>query len=68
MTTATEFLNMIAKEHNITDKNVCINVAIVTMVKSGVELETAFDMIVGEGAYKKMAGDVWTKLRAKAAA
>jgi hypothetical protein len=68
MTNTTNFLNQIAAAMGTKDKTIVINTAVAMLVKSGVDLETAFDMIVGEGAYKKLAGDVWTALRAKAAA
>jgi hypothetical protein len=66
MTNATNLLNMIAAKIGTTDKNLVISTAIAMLVKSGVDVAAAFDMIVGEGAYKKMAGEVWTELRAKA--
>lgn len=67
MTAATNLLNAIAEELNTTDKNLCINVAMSMLVKSGVSVDAAFDLLFGEGAYKKFAGQVYEALRAKAA-
>ena len=33
---------------------------------NGGDVQKGFDAIMGEGAYEKMAGEVWTALRAKA--
>jgi hypothetical protein len=33
---------------------------------NGGDVQKGFDAIMGEGAYRKMAGEVWTTLRAKA--
>ncbi len=67
MTAATNLLNAIADELNTTDKNLCINVAMSMLVQSGVAVDAAFDLLFGEGAYKKFAGQVYEALRAKAA-
>jgi hypothetical protein len=67
MTAATNLLNAIAEELNTTDKNLCITVALNMMVKMGVEVDAAFDLLFGEGAYKKFAGQVYDALRAKTA-
>lgn len=64
MTTATNLLNMIAEELNTTDKSLCINVALAMIVKTGVAVDAAFDLLLGEGAYKKFAGQVYDALRA----
>ena len=66
MTAATNLLNAVAAELNTTDKNLVVNVAMSMIVKSGVAVDAAFDMLFGEGAYKKLAGDVYHALRAKA--
>lgn len=67
MTAATNLLNAIADELKTTDKNLVINVAMSMLVKSGVAVDAAFDLLFGEGAYKKFAGQVYDALRAKAA-
>ena len=59
-------LNQVASLLNTTDKNTVITVAIGTLVKSGIDLQVAFDAVLGEGAYMKMAGQVYESLRAKA--
>lgn len=67
MSKATNLLNAIAQELNTTDKNLCINVAMTMLVKSGVAADAAFDLLFGEGAFKKFSGQVYDALRAKAA-
>lgn len=67
MSKATNLLNAIADELKTTDKNMVINVALNMLVKSGVAVDAAFDMLFGEGAYKRFAGQVYDALRAKAA-
>lgn len=64
MTTATALLNMIAAETGSTDKNEVITLAIGMLVKMGAPIEQAVDAILGAGAYKKLAEQVWTTLRA----
>ena len=64
---ATELLNMIAKELGTKDKSTCINVAVRMLVDAGKHVNEAFDMIVGEGAYAKLSGDVYEMLNEKAA-
>lgn len=66
MSKATELLNAIAEELNTTDKNLCINVALSMMVKTGVAIDEAFDMLFGEGSYKRFAGQVYDAMRSKA--
>lgn len=67
MSKATDLLNAIAEELNTTDKNLCINVALNMLVKTGVSIDDAFDLLFGEGSYKRFAGQVYEALRAKAA-
>lgn len=64
MTTATNLLNAIAAELNTTDKELCINVALAMIVKTGVAVNEAFDLLMGEGAYVRFAGQVYDALRA----
>lgn len=66
MKVTAEALNKIADILNITDKNTVIQVAIATLVKSGVDMQDAMDAVLGKGAYLKMAGAVYDKLNAKA--
>jgi hypothetical protein len=67
MSKATNLLNAIADELKTDDKNLVINVAMSMLVKSGVAVDDAFDLLFGEGAYKKFAGQIYHALRAKAA-
>lgn len=67
MSKATDLLNAIAEELNTTDKNLVINVALSMLIKSGVAVDAAFDLLFGAGAYKEFAGMVYDALRAKAA-
>jgi hypothetical protein len=64
MSKATNLLNAIAAELNTTDKNLCINVAMSMLVKSGVAVDEAFELLFGEGAYKRFSGQVYEALRA----
>ena len=59
-------LNKVAALLNTTDKNLVISVAIKTLVDAGVDLRDAFDAVLGEGAYMKMAGQVYHQLRGEA--
>lgn len=68
MTAASNLLNSIAKALNTTDKAVVINTAIAMLIKQGLPVQKAFDLIMGEGAYRELAGQVYEALRAKAAA
>lgn len=47
------------------EKNALINTAIVAGLKSGLDIEAAVDAVMGEGAYKKIAGMVYHSLRAQ---
>ena len=43
--------------------NVIISQRILSLVNEGMELRAAFDAILGQGAYEKMAGEVYDALR-----
>lgn len=58
-------LNQAAALLGTTDKNVVISAVLKTLVRAGVEIDVAFDMLFGEGAYKRFAGHVYDALRAK---
>lgn len=62
MTTATNLLNAIAEELKTTDKNLCIDVALAMIVKTGVAVDVAFDMLLGKGSYKKFADQAYDAL------
>lgn len=66
MQVTAEALNKLADLLNITDKNTVIQVAIATLVKSGVDMQVATDAVLGQGAYLKLAGAVYDELNAKA--
>lgn len=67
MSKATELLNAIAEALNTTDKTTCINVALCMLTKEGgVSVESAFEMLFGEGAWLKFCGNVYDALRAQA--
>jgi len=46
-------------------KNAAISAQIMTNVQAGMTLAQAFDAVLGEGAYSKLAGEVYDALRAK---
>ena len=71
----TELLNRAAKflfdsgvemKNDEATRNAIIWLCIKTLVSSGMPMETAYDTIMGEGQYRKLAGDVWETLRAAA--
>ena len=71
----TELLNRAAKflfengaemKNDEATRNAIIGLCIKTLVSSGMPMETAYDTIMGEGQYRKLAGDVWETLRAAA--
>lgn len=49
-------------------KNAAISAKILSLKQSGMTLRQAFDAVLGEGAYSKLAGEVYDTLRAKHAA
>jgi hypothetical protein len=49
-------------------KNAAISAQIMSRVQAGQPLREAFDAVLGQGAYTKLAGDLYDGLRAKAAA
>ncbi len=49
-------------------KNAAISAQIVAHMNAGKTIQQAFDAVIGEGAYMKLAGEVYAELRAKAAA
>jgi len=63
MFTATQ-LNKVAEIIGTTDKNVVFSVVIKSLTDSGVDIKVAFDMLFGEGAYMKFAGQIYDALRA----
>ena len=62
--TATQ-LNQVAELIGTTDKNVVFSAVIKTLVEAGMSLDAAFDMLFGEGSFKKFAGNVYDAMRAK---
>lgn len=49
-------------------KNAAISARILALMSEGQTLRQAFDAVLGEGAYTKLAGEVYDALRAKVAA
>ena len=47
-------------------KNAAISALIMSKVAEGMTIRQAFDAVIGEGAYAKMAGELYDALRAKA--
>lgn len=47
-------------------KNAQISAAILQGISNGLTMQQAFDAVMGEGAYLKLAGEVYDELRAKA--
>ena len=65
MTITAAQLNEVANLLGTTDKNVVFSCVIQTLVKQGgISVNDAFDMLFGEGAYMKFAGEVYNALRA----
>lgn len=60
-------LNEVAALLGTTDKQTVIDVVIGTLVKAGADVADAVDAVFGEGAYKRLAHQVYDQLRAKAA-
>ena len=64
MQITTTQLNQVASLIGSTDKNTVLTVAIGVLVKSGVAIDVAMNAVLGEGAYEKLASDVYHTLRA----
>lgn len=64
MKITTEQLNQVAELLGTTDKSVVISAVLKTLVKSGIDIQVAFDAVFGEGAYRKFAGEIYSALRA----
>lgn len=46
-------------------KNARISAMILAKMQEGMDLRAAFDAVLGEGAYMKLAGEIYDELRAK---
>ena len=57
-------LNQVAELLKTTDKNLVISAVLKTLMSTGIAVDVAYDMVFGEGAYQKFAGDVYNALRA----
>lgn len=59
--------NLIMKNTHTTEseKNAMISARILESVASGETLKSAFDAVIGDGAFDALAGDVYDSLRAK---
>lgn len=49
-------------------KTQAISAMILARVAQGQTLPEAFDAVIGDGAYERLAGELWEELRARAAA
>lgn len=49
------------------DKNVAISLRIALLVASGKDVQDAVNEVLGEGAYERLASDLYDALRAKVA-
>ena len=49
-------------------KDQIISAKILLAMANGMDVQAAFDFVIGEGAYLKFAGDLYDKLRAQNAA
>jgi hypothetical protein len=47
------------------DKMLLVSALILGLVKEGLPVRVAFDAVLGEGAYEKLAGEVWGLLVAQ---
>lgn len=68
----TELLNAVAKflfesgaqlKNDDATRNAIIGLCINTLVKSGVEMEKAFDIVMGDGQFRKLADSVWERIQ-----
>lgn len=60
----TQALNQIAAILGTTDKNLVISVAIKTLVDAGMPIRQAYESILGEGSFEKMAFQMHAALTA----
>lgn len=60
----TQQLNEVARLLGTDDKNLVVSAVIATLVSEGVPVDAAYDMVWGEGAYAKLAGEVYDALHA----
>jgi len=67
MQITTAQLNQVANLLGTKDKNVVFSAVIQFLVKSGLAIDEAFEMVFGEGSYERFAGQVYEALRAKTA-
>jgi hypothetical protein len=56
-------LNKIAKQIGSEDKNLVISVAIKSLIELGMSVKNSYDTVLGAGAYKKMAGQIYDNLQ-----
>jgi hypothetical protein len=65
MQITTAQLNQVAALIGTTDKNVVFSAVLKTLTEAGVRIDTAFDMLFGDGSFKQFAGNVYDALRTK---
>lgn len=49
-------------------KSVAINAMLADLIRRGIPVQDAFDLVMGKGAYAKFAGELYDALRAKGGA
>lgn len=57
-------LNQVAALLQTTDKNTVFTVVVGTLLKQGVDIKVAVELLFGEGSFEKMAGQIYDALRA----
>jgi hypothetical protein len=57
-------LNKIAALLETEDKNLVISVAIRALVENGIAVKDAYNAVLGQEAYEKLAGNVYDQLKA----
>lgn len=59
-------LNQVARAINSTDKNVVIETTIALLIQEGLPVEKAYDLVMGDGAYVRLASEIWQSAQAGA--
>jgi hypothetical protein len=59
----TALLNQIANQIGSEDKNLVISVAIKSLIELGMSIKNSYNTVLGPGAYEKMAGEIYDKLK-----
>jgi len=59
--------NGIEVKNTVEDKQAIITLSLLTMTNADVPMDVAFDTLMGAGAFKQFAGDLYDELNAQAA-